>query len=532
MAKEKEPVNENSEKLSQKSPVSSQRRSLIKALAGIPVLGLFGWSVLEKRSYDKNKVNHIVKDLGLESLQDPDLVKIQEMKKGDLIRIGIVGWGVRGGQLSKALGFLHPDEEKNMRKSGKIESWLEQEDLNVAITGVCDVFDLHAEKGLAIAGSELRPGGGKASGLPVKRYRTYHDMLNDKDIDAIIVSVPDFHHAKMATEAIKAGKHVYCEKSVTLKESDLNELYAAVKSSDRVYQLGHQYVKNSIFTYAKEIIDKDILGKITLVETTTNRNTAHGAWIRHLDDKGNPKPGDLNTIDWVQWLGDTPKVPFSIDRFYNWTKWFDYDSGLIGQLFSHEFDAINQLLNIGIPKSVVASGGIYRWKDNRDMADVLHLVYEYPDKDMTLVYSGNLSSSLGRGRVLQGSDASMELGSSLSVKADKNSEKYADMIKSKVIDPKQPMISFDPNKGPIDAVTSATEAYYASRGLIDTSIGGKQIDITHLHLREWIDCIRNGGVPSANIEKAYQEGIASVMAQRSYEEKRRVEWDPVLKKII
>lgn len=166
------------------------------------------------------------------------------------------------------------------------------------------------------------------------------------------------------------------------------------------------------------------------------------------------------------------------------------------------------------------------------MPDIFHLVYEYPDKELSLVYSANLSSSLSRGRVLQGNEASMELGSSLVVHADKNSTKYAEMIKNGIIDPKQPMISFDPNAGPIDAVTSATESYYATRGLIDTSIGGKQVDVTHLHLREWIDCIRNGGVPSANIEKAYEEGIASVMAQRSYVEKRRVEWDPVLKKIV
>ena len=94
------------------------------------------------------------------------------------------------------------------------------------------------------------------------------------------------------------------------------------------------------------------------------------------------------------------------------------------------------------------------------------------------------------------------------------------------------MIAFDPNAGPVDAVTSATESYYATRGLIGTSINGKQVDTTHLHLREWIDCIRNGGVPSANIEKAYEEGIASVMAHRSYVEKRRMEWDPILRKIV
>ena len=129
-----------------------------------------------------------------------------------------------------------------------------------------------------------------------------------------------------------------------IQKTSLYELYDTVKNSKIVYQLGHQITQSVIFQQAKDIIKKDILGKITLVETTTNRNTADGAWIRHLDKDGNPKPGDEKSIDWEQWLGNAPKVPFSIDRYYNWTKFFDYDIGLIGQLFTHEFDAVNQLL--------------------------------------------------------------------------------------------------------------------------------------------------------------------------------------------
>lgn len=165
------------------------------------------------------------------------------------------------------------------------------------------------------------------------------------------------------------------------------------------FQLGHQITQNVIFQQAKQIIDKNILGKITLIETTTNRNTAEGAWIRHLDSNGKPKPGDLNTIDWKQWLGNRPAVPFTADRFYNWTKFFDYDFGMLGQLFTHEYDAVNQLLHIGIPHSAVASGGIYFWKDNREIPDVLQAVFEYPEKEMTLMYSASLASSRQRGRV-------------------------------------------------------------------------------------------------------------------------------------
>jgi len=276
---------------------------------------------------------------------------------------------------------------------------------------------------------------------------------------------------------------------------------------------------------------KEILGKITLVETTSNRNTAR-AWIRHLDANGNPKPGDESTIDWLQWLGETPYVPFSVDRFYNWTKWFAYDTGLIGQLFTHEYDAVNQLLKIGIPSSVVSSGGIYYWKDNREMADSLHCVFEYPDKDLTLLYSGNLASSRSRGRVFMGHDASMELGNNIMITADRNSTKYQKGIAAGVIDTNSPMLTYNPGAGHIDAVTSASDKYYAARGLTTTLINGRSVDVTHLHIREWLNCIRNGGTPSANIDMAYDEGITCIMAHRSYVEKMRIEWDPVNRKIV
>jgi len=94
------------------------------------------------------------------------------------------------------------------------------------------------------------------------------------------------------------------------------------------------------------------------------------------------------------------------------------------------------------------------------------------------------------------------------------------------------MISINSNSGQVDAVSSATSRYYASRGLTTTNINGRQIDVTHLHIKEWIDCIRNGGIPSANIDRAFEEGVTCLMAHKSYIEKRRVEWDPINRKII
>ena len=530
MEKKQQDNSENSADNSQKKQI--KRRTLLKALVGIPVLGAFGFELYKKMLYDNEKKNRIIHELGLDDLQSQFKSISSSGSKTDLVRIGIIGFGSRATEHANGLGYIHPLDVEVMKKNNTLNDWLLQEDLNIAITGICDVYDLNAEIGLATARNEIRTGGGKPSNLPVKRYHSYQDMLADKDIDAVMIATPDHHHAPISIAAIKAGKHVYCEKSPVHNEKELYELYETVKSSNLVYQLGHQIPHSVIFQQAKEIIAKNILGKISLVETTTNRNSAEGAWIRHLDKNGKPKPGDEKTIDWEQWLGNAPKVPFSLDRYYNWTKYFDYDIGLIGQLFTHEFDAVNQLLKIGIPKSAMSSGGIYYWKDERDMPDVLQCVFEYPDRELTLLYSATLSCSRNRGRMFMGHDASMELGASINITADAESTRYKKQIEAGIIDPSSPMISFNPTSGKVDAVTSASARYYAGRGLTTTMINGHPVDITHLHIKEWIDCIRNGGTPSCNIERAFEEGVTTMMAHKSYVEKRRVEWDPVNRKIV
>lgn len=532
MANEREQTGKPEEKNELPKRGKVKRRTFLKALAGVPVFGFFAFELIKKRRFDQEKKNKVLKELGLENLNAPVVMNSQTGKKGDLLRVGIIGFGNRAVAHANGLGYIHPQDVERRKKNNTLNDWLQQEDLNVAITGICDVFDLHAENGLVIARNEIRSGGARSANLPVRRYRTYQEMLDDKDIDAVMIATPDHSHAPIAVAAAKAGKHVYCEKSPAHSEEQLNELYNTVKNSKIVYQLGHQVPQSEVFKQAKDIINKDILGKITLIESTTNRNTAEGAWIRNLDNDGKPKPGDEKTIDWKQWLGPAPNVPFNIERYYNWTKYFDYDIGLIGQLFTHEFDAINQLLRIGIPKAVVSSGGIYFWKDGRDMPDVLQCVFEYPDRDLTVLYSATLANGRNRGRVFMGHDAFMELGDTIKITADADSTKYKNQISQEIIDPTVPMISLNPNSGRVDAVSSATEKYYASRGLTTTTINGRQIDITHLHIKEWIDCIRKGGTPSANIERAFEEGITCLMAHRSYIEKRRTEWDPITRKIV
>jgi len=271
---------------------------------------------------------------------------------------------------------------------------------------------------------------------------------------------------------------------------------------------------------------------VTLVEATTNRNSTWGAWIRHKTVDGKLKPGNPQNIDWKMWLGDAPQVPFSLDRYYNWTKWWDYATGLCGQLMSHEVDVANQLLGLGIPKSCAASGGIYYHKDNREIPDTFHAVFEYPDKDLSFVYSASLANDRDRGRVFMGHDASMKLGDELELSIDPGSTQFKNQIQQGLFDVSRPAITFRSGRDKVDAVTSATEKYYASRGLTHTYRDGKKLDTTFLHLQEWLDGIRNGSAVSVPVDKGVEVTIACHMATKSYREKRKVYWDPDKRRII
>jgi hypothetical protein len=131
-----------------------------------------------------------------------------------------------------------------------------------------------------------------------------------------------------------------------------------------------------------------------------------------------------------------------------------------------------------------------------------------------------------------GHDAYMEVGGQLKVYADKDSTQYKSQLKNGIINTSEPMFVYPKKKINVDGITSATEKYYAERGLINTSVGGKNIDITHLHIKEWVDVIRNGGTTGCNIEKAFEDTVSVLMVHKSYVEQRRVEWDPIKQRIV
>ena len=529
------------------------RRDIIRGLATIPALAVFLYSYMKKSALDSMRKLQVMSELN-QRKKAPAVLK--SSKPGELIRLGVIGYGWRGAQDLKAAGFASPEwvakarEGVNRNRLDKrLETYLSQEDLNLALTGVCDVFDTRREQGIAASTNDVRPGGA-IQAEPAKEYRNYQDLLASDDIDAVIVTTPDHWHAQITIDALRAGKHVYCEKCMTRTMSEAIEVYDAVKKSGLKFQLGHHSRASASHEKAKEIIENNILGQVTLVEVTTNRNSPGGAWVypiqwNSIEDAylkySDARFATPKTLDWNMWQGPAPnKHSFNLERYFRWRCWYDYGTGLSGDLLSHDFDAINQIMGLGIPKYASSSGGIYFYKDGRDVPDVWNATFEYPEKDLTVLYSATLSSNDPRGNRIMGHDATMQMGGQSGggsvhgfiVKADSESTRYKERLESGIINSQYPIYTYSPGSKQIDGVTSATSRYFANKGLLYTYREGKRVDPTHLHVKDWLDSIRSGGQPRCNIEVALHEAVACHMATESYLQGRKIEWDPKNRRLV
>lgn len=508
----------------QENQNSITRRDLLKGLLTLPIAGAFAYGVYKKNQFEHLQKINLLNEIDL-SNQSPEFVS--PVSSGKNIRIGIIGYGGRGSSLLRNIGFIHPERMDKYKEAAlenkqdtRYKDYKEQESLNVEIKGVCDVFDKHAEGALKASANIYKEGTAGKMGEPAKRYRNYKELLASDDIDAVIIATPDHWHAQMIIDAANAGKHVYAEKPLTNTLEEIYRVVEAVKRNGIIFQLGHQGRQTESYVKAKEAIKKNILGKITLVEVATNRNSPNGAWVYDIDEDANE-----NTIDWQQFLGNAPQHEFSAERFFRWRCWWDYATGLTGDLLTHEYDVINQIMEVGIPKSVTASGGVYFYKDGRDVPDIMNVSLEYPNLDLSILYTASLASNNHRGKVLMGHDASMELGNNLFINADRDSSQYKDGIEKGIINPDVPIYSYIPGRKSIDAITSPTEKYFANRGLLYTYRGGKKYNTTFLHLAEWLNCIRTKKQPSCDIEQAFDEAVVAQMSTIAYREKRVVEWD-------
>jgi predicted dehydrogenase len=502
------------------------RRNLLKGLGTIPFFGAFGWAYATKKSKSDLTAIDYLKEMGFDFNIDVVPPSYRASTDGQTIKLGIIGNGWRGAQILRALGYADPSWYNKHTTGSVAAAFHRQPNLNIQVTAICDTFSVYVDNGLELVKNSIHPDYSTGQSESVKGYVDYRDLLADSNVDAVMILTPDHWHAAMAIDAIKAGKHVYLEKPMTRTAEEANALRDTVNNSNLVFQLGHQNRQQVSHILASHLLKQGIVGKVSLIETSTNRNSEHGAWKRGIHPKGTPE-----TINWKLFLGDAPWHPFDPDRYFNWQKWFEYGTSVAGNQFTHYFDAINQIINLGIPASAMASGGTYYYNDPRNIPDVFHATYEYPERELSLTYSASLANSKHQGKLFRGTEGTMDVGDGLLIEADKKSDKYKSYI-DQSDSPTPTLYSFDPSESQIDAVASATAQFYNKQGVMYTYIDGEMLDVTHLHIKEWLDCIRNGGVPSCNIQQGFEETITFRMANISYLEQRMVRWDPVQKIIV
>jgi predicted dehydrogenase len=209
------------------------------------------------------------------------------------------------------------------------------------------------------------------SSLPTTRH--YRELLDRKDIDCIVAAVPDHWHKRVVVDACNAGKDIYCEKPMSHKAPEGFEMIAASKKNNRIVQIGSQRVSSVLCAKARELYHAGAIGDVEMVELTLGRNSPNGAWEY-------PPPLDVSpaNLDWDTWLNDAPKIPFDKYRFARWRCWREYGTGVGGDLMVHLISGMLYTLGWNEPpRSASALGGIFRWKDGRNMPDMHAVLFDY-----------------------------------------------------------------------------------------------------------------------------------------------------------
>ncbi|MGA8270399.1 MAG: Gfo/Idh/MocA family oxidoreductase, partial [Candidatus Sulfotelmatobacter sp.] len=237
----------------------------------------------------------------------------------------------------------------------------------------------------------------------VPATRSYKEILDRKDVDAVIVAVPDHQHRRVVVDACAAGKDVYCEKPMSHTVEDGFAMVDAVHKGNRIMQVGSQRVSSIVYEKARELYSSGALGDVFFIEGASDRNSASGAWVYPI-----PPDASEQTIDWNAFLGDAPKRPFDAARFFRWRCFSDYGEGLAGDLFVHLLSGIHFVSGTNeAAKRAQSSGGLFRWKDGRDFPDLIETLYDYPK--FRVVVRCNLNNAGGEPIKFHGTKGTMEI---------------------------------------------------------------------------------------------------------------------------
>lgn len=369
---------------------------------------------------------------------------------------------------------------------GNMRSFLKAE--NVVIAAVCDVYEPNLEKAAAIAG----PGAAK-----IKDFR---QVLDNKDINAVVISTPDHWHAYQAVAACQAGKDVYVEKPICVVVEEGRKMVEAARRYERVVQAGTQQRSGVHFEKAVELVRSGRLGKISVVRTWNFGNQSPEG-IGNPPDS-DPPPG----LDWDLWLGPAPKRPFNPNRFgvneghFSFFRWFwDYAGGMMTDWGIHLLDIVQWAMDVEAPQAVTACGGKLFLKDNRETPDTLQVTYEYPG--WIAMYENrelNANPLLGKGYgiLFHGTEGTL----------------FVDRGGYELIPEK---------RGRGAAAVNRTEPVSEKNS---NNHGAA-------HFANFAECVRSRKKPVCDIETGHRSTSTCLLGNVAYRSRQRLEWDAKAEKI-
>jgi predicted dehydrogenase len=262
------------------------------------------------------------------------------ISSNDKIRLAVIGFGIQG----------HTDLATALKVPG------------VELVGVCDLYTGRLENAKELYGNNIFT------------TKNYHEVLERKDVDAIILATSDHWHARITKEALRKGKAVYCEKPMVHKISEGQGVIEAQRSTKKILQVGSQRVSSLVFAKAKELYEAGEIGKLNMVNAVTDRQSAIGAWEYTMPNDASP-----GTVDWERYIEGMNKMPFDPKKFFWWRNYRDFGTGVAGDLFVHLLSGTHFITNSTGPTKIFASGQLSYWKDGRDVPDIMTGILQYPE---------------------------------------------------------------------------------------------------------------------------------------------------------
>ena len=406
----------------------------------------------------------------------------------DRIGIGIVGFSERSMEaLIPALSSIAPAQ-------------------NCEIVALSDIWNRRRGEGADFIG--------KLTGKPIDQARNNDELYEMKHVQAVIIATADHQHAMHGVEAARAGRDAYIEKPLANQMADARAVLKAVKETNRVVQIGTQRRSARNTLRAKEFLQSGEFGEITMVEMCTNANQPR-RW-RRPQLVAALRPEDT---DWKRFLMNRTKDAFDPHKYVEYRLYWPYSSGIPDQWMVHQLDALQFITGFARPRSVVAQGGIYRWRDGRINPDTVTAVFDYgppgdPAKGFQAVYSSRMHNSAGGNR-----DLYYSINGTLNLSTGKVSpeggltERYA--------------------KDVAKPTTLAEKALLSERGSTELADPGTQADAAVVaHMRDWIECVRSRKSPVAGIQAGYDHSVALCMTIAAMHSGKRATFDDGKQEVV